>query len=92
MAALLVYILTGHGDWIFQTSYLQSTEQIYIMEAGILYNEQAFRDGEDYVKKYDFEKALALMNAYASRLHHSSSGMQNGINGSCLILQTIFIG
>lgn len=97
MAALLEYILTGDGDWLFQTSYLQSTEQIYIMEAGILHNEQAFRDGEDYVIKYDFdnaeypellkkygiektagdgtefEKALALMDAYASRLHHASN-------------------
>lgn len=97
MAALLAYILTGDGDWLFQTSYLQSTEQIYIMEAGILHNEQAFRDGEDYVIKYDFdnaeypellkkygiektagdgtefEKALALMDAYASRLHHASN-------------------
>lgn len=57
MAALLVYILTGYGDWFVQTSFLQSTEQIYIMETGILYNEQVFRDGNDYVLKYDFNNA-----------------------------------
>ncbi len=96
MTALLVYIFIGNEDWIVQTSYLQNTEQIYIMETGILYNEQVFRDGNDYVLKYDFdnaeypellekyniekeagngtefEKALALMDAYAGRLHHTS--------------------
>lgn len=55
MAAFLIYILTGCGDWMQKTSYLQSTEQIYHMEAGILYNELDFRDGEDYVIKYDFD-------------------------------------
>lgn len=96
MTALLVYIFIGNEDWIVKTSYLQKTEQIYIMETGILYNEQVFRDGNDYVLKYDFdnaeypellekyniekeagngtefEKALALMDAYAGRLHHAS--------------------
>lgn len=55
MAAFLTYILMGHGDWLIQTSYLQSTEQLYYMEAGILYNELDFRDGEDYVIRYDFD-------------------------------------
>lgn len=96
VTAVFVYILTGNGDWLVQTSYLQSTEQIYIMETGILYNEQEFRDGNDYVLQYDFdhaeypellekydiaktagngtefEKALALMDAYAGRLYHAS--------------------
>ena len=34
LAAFLTYILTGYGDWITQTSYLQSTNEIYYMEAG----------------------------------------------------------
>jgi len=36
LAAFLAYMLSGNGDWITQTSYLQSTEEIYYMEAGIL--------------------------------------------------------
>ena len=55
LVAFLTYILTGYGDWITQTSYLQSTNEIYYMEAGILYNELEFKDGEDYVLKYDFD-------------------------------------
>ena len=35
-------------------SYLQSTDEIYIMEAGILRNNMEFRDGSDYEIKYDF--------------------------------------
>lgn len=35
-------------------SYLQSTEEIYIMEAGILKNNSEFHDGTDYELKYDF--------------------------------------
>lgn len=37
-----------------EESYLQSTEQIYIMEAGILNRLSAFRDGEDHTFTYDF--------------------------------------
>lgn len=55
LVAFLTYILMECGDWIIPTSYLQSTDQIYYMEAGILYNELDFRDGEDYVIKYDFD-------------------------------------
>lgn len=42
--------------WGFD-SYLQSTEQIYIMESGILRNNLSFRDGENYEFSYDFENA-----------------------------------
>lgn len=35
-------------------SYLQSTEQIYIMEAGIIRNNLEFHDGSDYKLEYDF--------------------------------------
>lgn len=35
-------------------SYLQSTDEIYIMEAGILRNDLEFRVGEDHVFTYDF--------------------------------------
>ncbi|MGN0696515.1 MAG: transglutaminase-like domain-containing protein [Oscillospiraceae bacterium] len=55
MAALLVYIFTGYGDWLVRTSYLQSEEQIYIMETGILHNEQTFREGNDIVLTYDLD-------------------------------------
>lgn len=77
-------------------SYLQSTDEIYIMEAGILRNNLEFADGEPYEFSYDFtnedyvklrelyrieetagegsefEKALRLMDEYASRLKHES--------------------
>lgn len=55
LAAFLAYMLSGNGDWITQTSYLQSTEEIYYMEAGILYNALEFRDGEDFAVTYDFD-------------------------------------
>lgn len=35
-------------------SYLQSTDEIYIMEAGILRNNLQFHDGTDYALEYDF--------------------------------------
>lgn len=35
-------------------SYLQSTDEIYIMEAGILKNNLQFHDGTDYELQYDF--------------------------------------
>ena len=35
-------------------SYLQSVDQIYVMEAGILRNNLEFRDGEDFDFRYDF--------------------------------------
>lgn len=38
-------------------TYLQSTEQIYIMEAGILRNNLDFADGEDIVFSYDFDNS-----------------------------------
>ena len=39
--------------WGFD-SYLQSTDEIYIMEAGILRNNLEFHDGTDYELTYDF--------------------------------------
>lgn len=44
-----VYLAFWSGD-----SYLQNTEEIYIMEAGILYNSLEFADGEDIEITYDF--------------------------------------
>lgn len=35
-------------------SYLQSTDEIYMMEAGILSNNREFHEGADYELKYDF--------------------------------------
>lgn len=43
-----------HMFWGYD-SYLQSTDQIYVMEAGILRNNIKFRDGEAYELSYDFE-------------------------------------
>lgn len=40
--------------WGFD-SYLQNTDQIYIMEAGILRNNLDFAEGEDVVISYDFD-------------------------------------
>lgn len=78
-------------------SYLQSTDEIYIMEAGILLNNLDFKDGEEHKFTYDFncedykilkskyniekiagsgtefEKALRLMDEFASRLTHKSN-------------------
>lgn len=53
--SLLIYIATGKGVWLVQTSYLQSENQIYIMETGILHSLQEFRDGKDYLIKYEFD-------------------------------------
>ncbi len=55
LTAFSAYILSGYGDWIIQTSYLQSTDEIYCMEAGILYNALEFRSGEDFAITYDFD-------------------------------------
>lgn len=101
IAVLAVSLLVSVGINIYLAfwgfdSYLQSTDEIYIMEAGILYNNLEFADGEDHAFIYDFtneeysklievygidevagdgtefEKALRLMDAYASRLNHKS--------------------
>ncbi len=66
LIAFLAYMLTGNGDWITQTSYLQSTDEIYCMEAGILYNALEFRDGEDFAITYDFDNGeyLELKSKY----------------------------
>lgn len=88
-----VNIYQAFWDW---DSYLQSPDEIYIMEAGILYNNLEFTDGksveitydfsnDDYAvlkEKYnlekiaedgsEFEKAMRLMNEFASRLTHKS--------------------
>ena len=66
LIAFSAYMLTGNGDWITQTSYLQSTDEIYYMEAGILYNALEFRDGEDFAVTYDFynEEYPELLSKY----------------------------
>lgn len=43
------------SDYIL--SYLQSKDQIYIMESGILKNNLEFKDGEDIEIQYDFENS-----------------------------------
>lgn len=77
--------------------YLQSTDEIEIMEAGIIEKNFEFADGENHEFTYDFnnkqyatlkskyniekyakegsefEKALRLMNEFASRLTHASN-------------------
>ena len=47
-------------------SYLQSTNEIYIMEAGILRNNLEFHEGADYELQYDFshENYETLKNKY----------------------------
>ncbi|MDE6788928.1 MAG: transglutaminase-like domain-containing protein [Ruminococcus sp.] len=56
---LSIALLASIGINIYQAfwdddSYLQSTEEIYIMEAGILYNNLEFSDGKDIELTYDF--------------------------------------
>lgn len=67
LIAFSAYMLTGNGDWITQTSYLQSTDEIYYMEAGILYNALEFREGEDFAVTYDFdnEEYPELLSKYS---------------------------
>lgn len=49
-----------------EESYLQSTEEIYIMEAGILRNNLEFHDGTDYELQYNFshENYATLKSRY----------------------------
>lgn len=59
IAALLASIGVNIYLGLFNyDSYLQSTDEIYIMEAGILRNNLEFRDGEDYELTYDFNNEL----------------------------------
>lgn len=56
---LSVALLASIGINIYQAffddeSYLQNTEEIYIMESGILYNNLEFSDGEEIELTYDF--------------------------------------
>lgn len=64
--SLLVYIGYGGGAWLVQTSYLQSTDQLYIMETGILHNVRAFQSGRDMKIKYEFnnEEYATLLDKY----------------------------
>lgn len=51
LASIGVNIYLAYFNW---DSYLQSTDEIYIMEAGILKNNLEFQDGEDFEFTYDF--------------------------------------
>lgn len=46
------YDIFNRSGW---KSYLQSTDQIYIMEAGILKSGLEFKEGKDFTIKYDFD-------------------------------------
>ena len=59
IAVLIIGLCVSIGFNIYQAffgwdSYLQSTDEIYIMEAGIIRNNLEFHDGTDYELKYDF--------------------------------------
>lgn len=59
-AVLGMLFLASIGMNIYLTfwgydSYLQSPEEIYIMESGILYHALEFAEGEDYALSYDFD-------------------------------------
>lgn len=45
------------GNYIKSESYLQDTDEIYIMESGILYNNIELESGEDIILTYDFKNA-----------------------------------
>lgn len=58
-AVLIVALLASIGMNVYLAffgydSYLQSTDEIYIMEAGILKNNLAFREGSNHEFTYDF--------------------------------------
>jgi len=60
IAVLSVLLLVSIGINVYciffsTTSYLQSTDQIYIMEAGILRNNLEMQQGETDILKYDFD-------------------------------------
>lgn len=70
-AILLLLLCFSIGLNIYQAfyrfdSYLQSTEEIYIMEAGILHNNLEFHNGTFYELHYDFsnENYVQLKNKY----------------------------
>lgn len=59
---LIIGLCVSIGFNIYQAfwgfdSYLQSTDEIYIMEAGILKNNLQFHNGTDYQLQYDFTHA-----------------------------------
>ena len=66
LALLTSVILTVSLAFRGYDSYLQSPNQIYIMEAGILRNNITFAAGEDHIFYYDFENAAypQLIAAY----------------------------
>ncbi len=55
LTGFLTYILMGYGDWIIYTSDIQSPDELYNMEAGIIYNAMEFKEGENYSIAYDFD-------------------------------------
>ena len=57
--AVLLIISIGINIYYIFTydSYLQSKEEIYIMESGMLLNTMDYAEGEDYELFYDFENA-----------------------------------
>lgn len=62
VAALIVLLTASIGFNIYFAffswdSYLQSTDEIYIMEAGILRNNLEFAEGETFSFEYDFDNA-----------------------------------
>ena len=65
-SGFLIYMLSGHGNWIIYTSYLQEPQEIYKMETGIIKSLSEFQSGEDFSIIYDFENSeyLELLNKY----------------------------
>ena len=60
-----IYQSVHQSFWGYD-SYLQSTNQIYVMEAGILRNNLEFHDGKDYELTYNFshDNYATLKNKY----------------------------
>lgn len=60
LSILVIVLISSIGLNIYlgffsQESYLQSTDEIYIMEAGIIKNHLDFAEGENHVFTYDFQ-------------------------------------
>lgn len=79
IVVLIIGLCVSIGFNIYQAlcgfdSYLQSTDEIYIMEAGILRNNLEFHDGTDYELIYDFshDNYKTLKNKY--KLENTAKG------------------
>lgn len=76
-------VLNIYFLFFYDVSYLQSPDEIYIMESGILKNNLEFAEGEDYNLKYDFsgEDYSVLKEKYGiEKIAGSGSEFEKALN------------